>query len=111
MQKAQDLYWNLYKVDIESKMTLSSLALTIFRLQYYDFQSWPIYIPSRNEDTFIRRVYYGGHSDVYQPFGQNRFDYDVNSLYPFLMGTFPMPGGTPVWHSHLQGKDFHYIDS
>lgn len=33
MQKAQEIYWNLYKVDIESKITLSSLALCIFRMR------------------------------------------------------------------------------
>ncbi|KAL0391586.1 UNVERIFIED_CONTAM: DNA polymerase [Sesamum latifolium] len=36
MQKAKDRYWKLYSVDIESKITLSSLALSIFRLKYYD---------------------------------------------------------------------------
>lgn len=92
MQKAQDLYWKAYKVDIESKITLPSVALTIFRMSYYDPINWPIHIPSQNEDTFIRRGYYGGHADVYKPYGENLYYYDVNSLYPFIMKTFPMPG-------------------
>ncbi|GKD18421.1 putative reverse transcriptase domain-containing protein [Tanacetum coccineum] len=34
MQKAQNIYWKLYQLDIESKITLLSLALNIFRLRY-----------------------------------------------------------------------------
>lgn len=105
MQKAQEIYWKVYKVDIESKITLSSLALTIFRMNYYDPDNWPIHIPSLNEDTFIRRAYYGGHADVYKPLGENLYYYDVNSLYPYVMKIFPMPGGKPVWHGSLEGKD------
>lgn len=64
--KAQEIYWKLYKVDIESKITL---ALSIYRMKYYDASNWPIHIPNRNEDTFIRRGYYGGHADTYIPYG------------------------------------------
>lgn len=90
MQKAQDIYWTEYHVDIVTKRTLSSLALTIFRTKYYDPKNWPIYIPNRNQDSFIRRGYYGGHVDAYIPYGENLYYYDVNSLYPFIMKTFPM---------------------
>jgi len=109
MQKAQEIYWKLYKVDIESKITLSSLALTIFRLKYYDVSNFPIHIPNKNEDTFIRRAYYGGHTDTYKPYGEDLHYYDVNSLYPFVMKEFQMPGGEPVWHSNLEGKDLDSI--
>lgn len=105
MQKAQEIYWKLYKVDIESKITLPSLALSIFRMKYYDVSNWPIHIPNKNEDTFIRRAYYGGHTDTYKPYGEDLFYYDVNSLYPFVMKEFPMPGGVPVWHGNLDGMD------
>ena len=109
MQKAQEIYWKLYKVDIESKITLSSLALSIFRMKYYDASNWPIHIPNKNEDTFIRRGYYGGHADMYIPYGEDLYYYDVNSLYPFVMKEFPMPGGVPVWHRNLEGKDLDSI--
>ena len=105
MLKAQDIYWSQYKVDIENCLTLSTLAMTIYRTSYYDPISWPIHIPSRNEDTFIRRGYYGGHADTYKPYGENLYYYDVNSLYPYIMKSCPMPGGTPVWHANLEGQE------
>lgn len=105
MQKAQEIYWKLYKVDIDSKITLASLALTIFRMKYNDASNWPIHIPNKNEDSFIRQGYYGGHADTYKPYGEDLYYYDVNSLYPFVMKEFEMPGGVPVWHGNLDGMD------
>lgn len=77
MLKAQDSYWTQYKVDIEDCMTLSSLAMSIYRMNYYDPNSWLIHIPNRNEDTFIRRGYYGGHVDAYKPYGENALIVEV----------------------------------
>ncbi|KAG0450457.1 hypothetical protein HPP92_026900 [Vanilla planifolia] len=115
MKNAQEIYWKLYNVDIESKITLSSLALTIFRLKYYDATHFPIHIPNKNEDSLIRRADYGGHADTYKPYGQNLYCYNVNSLYPFFMKEFPMPGGVLVWQGNLEGKDldsmFGYIEA
>lgn len=109
MQKAQEIYWNLYNVDIGTKITLSSLALTIFRMKYYDDQLFPIHIPNQNEDQFIRKGYYGGHTDVYKPFGTDLYYYDVNSLYPFVMKEYPMPCGVPVWYGNLEDKDLDNV--
>jgi hypothetical protein len=53
MQKAQDIYWKLFSIAIESKITLPSLALTIYRTLYYDENHFQIHIPSQNEETFI----------------------------------------------------------
>lgn len=105
MKKAQEIYWTEYNVDIVTKLTISSLALTVYRTMYYDDKNWPIHIPSRNEDTFIRRGYYGGHADVYIPSGENLYYYDVNSLYPFIMKTYPMPGRKPKWKNNLSNED------
>lgn len=38
-----------------------------------------INIPNKKEDSFIRQGYYGGHEDVYQPYGMDLYYYDVNS--------------------------------
>ncbi|KAI3702104.1 hypothetical protein L6452_27785 [Arctium lappa] len=109
MQKAQDIYWNLYNLDIETKITLSALALSIFRLRYYDDKIFPINIPNRNEENFIRKAYYGDHTDAYKPYGEDLYYYDVNSLYPFIMKEYPMPCGAPVWYGNLEDKDLDSI--
>ena len=109
MVKAQSIYWSQFQVDIVDCLTLSALAMRIYRMRYYDDNSWPIHIPSRNEDTFIRRGYYGGHADTYKPYGENLYYYDVNSLYPFIMKSFHMPGGVPVWHGHLEGQELSHL--
>lgn len=80
MLRAQEIYWTKYNVDIGECLTLSSLAMKIYRMSYYDQEGWPIYIPSSNQDAFIRRGYYGGHADTYKPYGSNLYYYDVNSL-------------------------------
>ena len=109
MQKAQDLYFQKFQVDVVDCLTLSALAMRIYRTIYYDENSFPIHIPSRNEDTFIRRGYYGGHADVYIPHGTNLYYYDVNSLYPYIMKTFNMPGGKPVWYGDLEGRELSQL--
>ncbi|KAG6466679.1 hypothetical protein ZIOFF_060114 [Zingiber officinale] len=105
MQKAQALYLSKYNVDVEAVMTISGLSLRIFRANYYKPDLFPISTLTKNEDTFIRRGYYGGHSDVYKPFGENLLFYDVNSLYPFVMKNSPMPCGIPVWKNNLEQVD------
>jgi len=115
MYKAQQIYWNLYKIDIVTKITLPSLALTIFRKHFYDPIKTPISIPNANVDSFIRRGYYGGHSDVYKPIGDNLFYYDINSLYPYVMKKYPMPIGKGKWATNLYDKNldelFGFIDA
>jgi hypothetical protein len=111
--KAQDIYRSEYNIDITTKITLPSLALSIFRLKYYDPNKTPIGIPNKNADTFIRRGYYGGHSDVYKPReGANLYYSDVNSLYPFAMKEFALPA---TWRGSLRGKKlenlFGFIES
>lgn len=104
MLKAQELNWKKYQIDIEDVMTLyrASLSLKIFRKKYLDDETFPIHIPSQNQDAFIRRGYYGGHSDVYKPLGDNLYYYDINSLYPFIMKQYPMPCGIPVWKNNFE---------
>ena len=90
-------------MDVVTKRTIASLALAIFRLDYYDDVKHRMSIPNQNADKFIRRGYYGGHSDVYTPFVENVYVSDVNSLYPFAMVGKKFPGGKGVWHDDLTG--------
>lgn len=48
--------WSEYNIDITTKITLPLLALSIYRLNYYDPQKTPIGIP--NETTNQIRVPY-----------------------------------------------------
>jgi hypothetical protein len=91
-------------VDVSNFNTfLSSLALTIFRKDYYDEMRTHIAIPHRTAEEFICRGYYGGHADVYMPIGDNLLYYYVYSLYPFLMKSSPMPIGAAKWDGNLHG--------
>ncbi|XP_050217580.1 DNA polymerase-like [Mercurialis annua] len=115
MLKAQEINWSKYCIDIEDVMTLSSLSLEIIRNNFFDDNTFHINIPNRNQDIFIRRSYYGGHVDVYKPYGENLYYYDVNSLYPFIMKSYPIPCAIPVWKKNLKsvGLDslFGFIDA
>jgi len=84
---AQNTYFNLFKVDIESIYSTATLALKIFRTKFLDKA---IYILPGYIDRFIREGYYGGGTDVYKAYGENIHYYDVNSLYPAAMLN-PMP--------------------
>lgn len=105
LRKTQDIFWTQYQIDIEDIMTISSLALRLFRVHFFDKERFRICYPNLNQDTFIRRGYYGGHVDVYMPYGEDLYHYDVNSLYPYIMKEAPMPSGEPVWHSNLEERD------
>ncbi|KAL0391303.1 UNVERIFIED_CONTAM: DNA polymerase [Sesamum latifolium] len=105
MLKAQEINWSKYQIDVEDVMTITSLSLKIFRKLYFDDNAFHINIPTRNQDTFIRRGYYGGHVDVYKPHGENLYYYDVNSLYPYIMKSYPMPSGEPVWKNNLESVE------
>lgn len=85
------------------------MAMKIYRTHYYH-STYPIYRPQPNlvKAAFIRRGYYGGHTDVYKPYGKGLFYYDVNSLYPYAM-LKPMPGGKPVWRGKLKGCDLEQL--
>ncbi|KAF6165385.1 hypothetical protein GIB67_018829 [Kingdonia uniflora] len=106
---AQEIYWTKYGIDITSCLTLSSLTMKIYRSKYYNDKEFPIHIPNRNEDKFFRTAYYGGHANMYKPYGKNLYYYDVNSLYPFIMKTYPMPCGKPVWNGNMQSVDLPVI--
>lgn len=101
MLKAKAIYFDLYQIDILTRLTISSLALSIFRRKYLkDDGDNRIYILNDNEEQFIRSGYYGGHTDVYIPTGECLKYYDVNSLYPYSMLS-DMPAGKPKWENNL----------
>jgi hypothetical protein len=87
LMEAQKLYISQYNVDITSILSTSTLSLKIFRQKFLDVD---IPILKSSEDNFIRKSYFGGHTDYYKPYLTNGYYYDVNSLYPLAMCQ-PMP--------------------
>jgi hypothetical protein len=87
LRNAQMLYFNQFKIDIETVYSTATLSLKIFRTNFMDKS---IFILPSNIDGFIRNAYYGGGTDVYKAYATKVYKYDVNSLYPYAM-LKPMP--------------------
>lgn len=63
-------------------ITISGLAIKIYLSKYYNNNNIPrINKPSVYRD--IKQAYYGDITEVYKPYGEDLYYYDVNSLYPF----------------------------
>lgn len=77
--------------------SLPTLAFKIFLKKYYKLAE--IENCSSEKDHFIRRSYHASYREVYKPFMQNGYNYDVNSLYPFAMQDCFYPLGTGRWLS------------
>jgi len=82
MTKAQTIYIELYNIDITTVVSLPSLSLKIFRL---NFKTIPIPILKGIEDEFIRNAYFGGHTDISEAYSEDLHYYDIISLYPNAM--------------------------
>lgn len=70
-------------------VTISGLAVKIFLKEFYKGN-----IPIINKSSIykdIKQSYYGGITEVYKPYGENLYLYDVNSLYPYV-ALQDMPG-------------------
>jgi hypothetical protein len=99
--KAQDYYFSKYCIDITSIVSASSLSLKIFRQH---FQDTNIPILNSVQDSFIRKGYFGGATDVYCKYLENAHYYDVNSLYPQAMLN-PMPLNIIKYHDNLSNTN------
>lgn len=78
-----------YGLNMIDYLTISKLALELFLSKYYNENIPKIDKPSIYND--IKEGYYGAITEVYKPYGENLYYYDVNSLYPFL-ALQDMPG-------------------
>ena len=80
--------FNKYDLQITHSLTVSRLALNIFIKDYLKQSKLPII--KQNMFSDIKQAYFGGVTEVYKPYGENLYYYDVNSLYPFA-SLNPMP--------------------
>lgn len=93
IKKFSKFIFDKFRLDITIFPTLSSLALGIFRKEFLKKSKLPIISGKMYNE--IQEAYTGGNVDVYIPFGENLYYYDVNSLYPYIMWKYPMPVGEP----------------
>lgn len=90
--------FDLFRLNVHRFPTLSSLALGIFRSNYnlsMNQSKIPLITGKIYQD--IKKGYTGGSVDSFKPQGKNIYQYDVNSLYPYVMSNFPMPVGVPTY--------------
>lgn len=97
LNEAQIIFLKEFNVDITSILSTSTLSLKIFR---QNFLKTDIPILKGSEDNFIRRGYFGGHTDYYKGYITNGYYYDINSLYPKAMCQ-PMPHKIIKFHKDL----------
>ena len=70
-----------FGIQVTSSITISSIAFKIFLLKYNTNNLPFINKISMYDD--IKSSYFGGVTEVYRPYGEDLYYYDVNSLYPF----------------------------
>lgn len=95
ISKFSEEIFNAYRVDVIKHPTLPSLAFAIFRTRFMKNENIPILLGELYNDLYIG--YTGGAVDVYKPQGKNVYSYDINSLFPTAMKSFPMPVGSPIY--------------
>jgi hypothetical protein len=96
--------FNLFRLDIYKYPTISSVAFGIFRSKFLK-EHYNIPLIYGEMYNFIKSGYTGGSVDVFKPYGENIYHYDVNSLYPFVMKENLMPVGKPIY---FEGDIFQY---
>lgn len=71
-----------FGLQMTDSLTISRLSLNIFLNNYINNSKIPVIKGNMYDD--IKLGYYGGVTEVYKPYGENLFYYDVNSLYPYV---------------------------
>lgn len=108
LEKFNELVFIKFKVNIHASLTLPSLAMRIFKSHYMKKDT--IYQILGGVERDIRESYTGVAKpavDVYIPhngenysldskFKDKLYMYDVNSLYPYVMSSTPVPTGKPI---------------
>jgi DNA polymerase type B, organellar and viral len=87
-----------HSIQLIDSVTISSLALIIYLSKYY-YEN----IPLINKESIykdIKQGYFGGVTEVYKPYGENLYYYDVNSLYPHA-ALNPMPGKDCLYEDNI----------
>ena len=98
ISKFSDYIYLNHTVQLTESVTISSLALKIYLTKFYSNN-----IPLINQNTIykdIKESYFGGITEVYKPYGEDLYYYDVNSLYPYA-ALNPIPGSPCTFESNI----------
>nr|YP_010134861.1 DNA polymerase [Xerocomus impolitus]QWM94549.1 DNA polymerase [Xerocomus impolitus]QWM97181.1 DNA polymerase [Xerocomus impolitus]UHB41864.1 DNA polymerase [Xerocomus impolitus] len=97
--KFGNIIYDRWGIDIKHTPTLPALCFKIYRSRYMPKDTIPIItgIPYRD----IKQSYTGGSTDMYIPYGENIWCYDVNSLYPTAMKNYKYPVGKFITFNNL----------
>ena len=89
-------FTGLSEADFCRKLTTASLAMKLYQT-WFDSEYKALSKTKWREesDTSMRRAFFGGRTEVYGTHVENGFHYDVNSLYPFVMGENAYPYSYP----------------
>lgn len=79
--------------------TLPSLAFAVYRSSFINDYKIPKIGGKMLHD--IRKSYTGGSTDMYIPYGEKIWCYDINSLYPTAMKQFKYPTGKFISFNNL----------
>ena len=90
--------------------TMASQAMKVLRT----FLEEPLNSCPDRIDAFVRKGYFGGRTEIFRPLfndsKQSLKVFDVNSLYPFVMRTFEMPGTFKSMTSYYDASSFGFWD-
>ena len=98
-----NFFYSKFGINIHQSPTLPSLAMKLYKSKF--MQKNTVFQLNGKVERDIRESYTGGAVDVFKPHNMGEyarrklFCYDVNSLYPHIMSSMPMPvsvGWKPV---------------
>lgn len=90
-----------YDIQMTNSISIARLSLNIFIKHYLEESKIPL-INNESLYDFIKQGYYGGITEVYKPYIENGFLYDVNSLYPYSAKN-AMPGNECYYIEDIEG--------
>jgi len=106
--KFGNIIYDRWGIDIKHTPTLPALCFKIYKARYMKEENIPIItgIPYRD----IKQSYTGGSTDMYIPYGENIWCYDINSLYPTAMKNFKYPVGNYISFTNLNNLTWLEIE-
>lgn len=97
IDNASKYYFDKYRVNMSSFLTLPSLSLGIFGISFFDSEKYRIKMIKGPLEKYLRDSYYGGNVQCFAKENNGEVDeayhYDLNSQYPNGMVSNVMPVG------------------